>query len=441
MTARLIGMAHPYHADMTSTLSDVSDAALATEVDARIDAIASELVAFRRDLHQHPELSYQEHRTSALVAAELAKLPGMEVKAGLAGGTGVVAHLPATDGASSRPAVALRADMDALPIKEATGLPHASTTPGVMHACGHDGHTAILLGAARVLASLDRRPNPVTFIFQPAEENGGGGEQMCLDGALDGGATNANPGGVGPKVDRIFGLHGWPQVPLGMIGSKAGPMLAATDDFHVTVRGVGGHAAMPHMLKDPVLAASACVVQLQSIASRVTNPLEPIVCTVSTIHGGVVDNVVPDTVELTGTIRTLRDNTRAEARAAFFRIVEQTAQAHGCEADIDWKPGYPVTHNDVKATAQFFHAAEHVVAAEHVFTVPEPFMGGEDFSYYGQRVPACFFLLGLLPDGQDADAAPKLHQPTFDFNDDAIPLGVRMMVQLALRSETISANG
>ncbi len=404
-----------------------NELATGSDLDARIDSMLPELVAFRRDLHRHPELSYNEHRTSKAVQEALAAIPGIEIKAGLAGGTGVIAHLPAT-APTEKMATALRADMDALPITEATGCEWASATPGIMHACGHDGHTAILLGAARVLGSFDRRPNPVTFIFQPAEEGGGGGERMCEDGVLDG----ATGGGLGPRCARIFGLHGWPQVPLGIVGSRVGPLLAATDDFVVHVRGVGGHAAMPHLLRDPVVAAASCVTQLQTLASRCINPLEPVVCTVSTIYGGIADNVVPDSVEFTGTVRTLRDTTREQARAHFFRIVESAASTHGCTADIQWKPGYPVTNNHPDATATFFEVARRIHGPQHVIDVPDPFMGGEDFSYYGQHVPACFFILGLLPVGDDPAATPRLHQPTFDFNDEAIAPGVRTMVELAL---------
>lgn len=394
-----------------------------------IDALLPKLVELRHDLHQHPELSNEEHRTSECLQRELAKIPGLEVKAGFAGGTGLLAHLPATttDNADQL-AVALRADIDALPITEATGKPWASKTPGVMHACGHDGHTTILLGAARLLATLEHRPNPITFIFQPAEEHGGGANRMCNEGVLDG----ATGGGLGPRVARVFGLHGWPQLQLGLVGTRTGPLLAATDDFIVNIRGTGGHAAMPHLLHDPVVASAAVINSLQTLASRAINPLDPIVCTVSTIHGGAVDNVVPDAIELTGTVRTLNDTTRPLAREHFFRLVESAAATQGCTAEIDWRPGYPVTNNHPQAADAFFTVARRAFGPRHVVEVPQPFMGGEDFSYYGLHAPACFFILGLLPVGDDPATTPRLHQPTFDFNDEAIAQGVRAMVELAL---------
>lgn len=397
------------------------------DLDTAIDPLLPELIEFRRDLHQHPELCYEEHRTSERVREALAKIPGIQIKGGMAGGTGVLAHLPATT-QTDAPAVALRADMDALPITELTNKPYASTRPGLMHACGHDGHTTILLGTARLLAAQEHRPNPVTFIFQPAEEGGAGGLRMCDDGALNG----ANGGGLGPRVGRIFGLHGWPDMPLGTLGTRPGPLLAATDDFIVHIKGVGGHAAMPHLARDPIVASAAVITQLQTIASRSTSPLDSVVCTVGTVRGGVADNVIPDAVELTGTVRTLRPATREAAREQFFRIAEHTAQAHGCTAEIQWLPGYPMTNNDAPTTERFFEVTRRVFGAEHVIEVPEPFMGGEDFSYYGLHVPACFFILGLLPVGDDPRTTPRLHQPTFDFNDEAIGPGIRAMASLAL---------
>ncbi len=394
-----------------------------------IDVLLPELVALRHDFHQHPELSNEERRTSECIQQLLAKIPGLEFKTGFAGGTGILAHLPATAADSAdHLAVALRADMDALPITEATGHPWASNTPGVMHACGHDGHTTILLGAAKILATIEHRPNPITFIFQPAEEHGGGADRMCNEGALDG----ATGGGLGPRVARVFGLHGWPEIQLGILGTRTGPLLAATDDFIVTIRGSGGHAAMPHLLRDPIVASAAVITSLQTLASRAINPLDPIVCTVSTIHGGAVDNVVPDSIELTGTVRTLSDATRVQAHTHFVRIVESAAASQGCTAEIDWRPGYPVTNNHPEATDLFFDVARRTFGPQHVVTVPDPFMGGEDFSYYGQHVPACFFILGLLPVGDDPATTPRLHQPTFDFNDEAIGPGIRAMVELAI---------
>jgi len=393
------------------------------------------LVTTRRSFHREPELSFKEHKTAARIAGELTSLRIERIDgvgAEIAGkrGTGVVGYLPPTEGPADRPAVALRADIDALPITEETGAEHASANEGVMHACGHDGHITILLGAARVLSRLDRRPNPVTFIFQPAEEGGGGAEKLVRDGVLRG--EGGGPAGIGRPVARIFGLHGWPDVPVGTVSSREGPLLAATDDFVVTVRGVGGHAAYPHLARDPIVATGAIVQALQTISSRNTDPVDAVVCTVGRVRGGVANNVIPETVEFEGTIRTLRDGSRAMAEHRFKDIVTKTAEAHGCTAEIDFQPGYPVTHNDPGATREFFGVARDAFGNARVGLVPAPGLGGEDFSYYGREIPACFFLLGLLPEGADPAGVPKLHQPKFDFNDDAIATGVEAMCRLAL---------
>ena len=403
------------------------------EISATLDALRglvekelASLTEIRRDLHAHPELMFEESRTSGVVTRELDTL-GIAYKAGLAKGTGVVAHLPATV-PNAADTIALRADMDALPIREETGKPYASTTPGVMHACGHDGHVTILLGAARVLSKLDHRPHGITLVFQPAEEGGAGGDHMCKDGALKG----DKGGGVGTPVSRIYGLHGWPNMPLNTVGTRAGPLLAATDEFHITVKGVGGHAAYPHLAKDPIVAASAVVGALQTICSRSASPLDSVVCTVGKIAGGSANNVIPVSVELVGTVRTLRDDTRAMAKQRLFEIAELTAKAHGCTAHIDWEEGYPVTTNDPTLADRMHRLATEAFGEDRVIPVPEPSMGGEDFSYYGRQVPACFYLLGLRPEGANPATVPQLHQAGFDFNDQALGTGVEMMCRLAL---------
>jgi amidohydrolase len=386
------------------------------------------LTALRRELHACPELGYSEHQTSARIQQELAAA-GVAFKAGLAE-TGVVAHLPATEtpepGAPRR-AIALRADIDALPIEEDTGKPWASATPGLMHACGHDGHTTILLGVARALANMPR-PRPVTLIFQPAEEGGAGGRAMCAAGGLGG----EEAGGLGPPVEAIFGLHGWPSIPVGEVGTRPGPLLASTDEFHIRVRGVGGHAAFPHQARDPIVAAAAVVTALQTIASRSVSPVEAVVCTVGRISGGTANNIIPGEVELDGTTRALTDATRALAKQRVFDLAEHAARAYGCEAEVQWHEGYPVTRNDAALTNRFFDIARRAIGDQRVRLTPTPTMGGEDFSYYGQRVPACFFLLGIVPEGHDPALVPQLHQPDFDFNDDALPIGVELMCRLAL---------
>lgn len=382
------------------------------------------LTAFRRDLHKHPELGYEEHRTSEAIQRELSAA-GVEFKAGYAKGTGVVAHLPATDG-GDRPAVALRADIDALPIPESTGKPWASVHEGKMHACGHDGHTAILLGAARALSKVEHRPNPVTFLFQPAEEGGGGGKRMCEDGALAGEAG----GGLGSGVGRIFGLHNWPGLPFGTIATRPGPLLAATDMFEITVRGEQTHAAFPHMGRDPIPVACQIVGALQTIASRDTSPTDPIVVSVTQIHAGSTHNVLETEARLSGTVRTVLDETRGLARERMHAIAAGQAAAMGCEAGVEWTEGYPVTRNDPAMTDRVLCAARDAVGESNTVVLPEPFLGGEDFSYYGEHVPACFFVLGTCPEGEDNPAL--LHQPHFDFSDDAIPLGVEMFRRLAM---------
>lgn len=397
----------------------------ASDVHALIQADLPDLISIRHDLHRHPEIMFEETRTCQVVQQHLTDL-GVPFKAGLAGGTGVVAHLPATNGGSET--VALRADMDALPILEETGKAYASENEGVMHACGHDGHTAILLGAARALSKLEERPNAVTFVFQPAEEGGAGGQKMCEDGALLGEAG----GGVGSPVTRIFGLHGWPQMPLGTVATRPGPLLAATDEFEITIRGVQAHAAYPHLGRDPIVAASALIGALQSIASRTVSPIDSVVVTVGRIHAGSAKNVIPESAHLEGTIRTLRAETRTEATHRLKLIADQVATAYGCRADVDLQEGYPVTSNDPELVDHFNKVAQETIGAERVGHVDEPSMGGEDFSFYGHHVPACFYLLGLLPDGEDPLRIPQLHQPTFDFNDGAIATGVEMMCRLAL---------
>ncbi|HYF14853.1 MAG TPA: M20 family metallopeptidase [Phycisphaerales bacterium] len=399
---------------------------MSTNLAALIDEELPALRAIRHDLHKHPELSYQEKRTSEVVQRELRELR-IGFKAGVGRGTGVVAYLPATNDAdNAKGAVALRADMDALPITERTGKAYTSGTPGVMHACGHDGHTAILLGAARVLSRVDR-PRPVTFLFQPAEEGGGGAAVMCDEGVLDGDGK----GGVGAPVRAVYGLHGWPTIEVGKVASKAGPLLAATDDFEVVMQGTQSHGAYPHFGADPITASAHTIAALQTIVSRNVSPLDACVVSVGAIHAGTADNIIPESCSFIGTVRTLRPEMRRLAKERFFAIVEKTGAALGCNAKIAWNPGYPVTINDPDAAERFFAVARTAFGAANVEMIDQPTMGGEDFAYYGQRVPACFFLLGLRPRG--ASTYPTLHQPDFDFNDDALPVGVRMMCELALR--------
>ncbi|MCA9311438.1 MAG: amidohydrolase [Phycisphaerales bacterium] len=395
-------------------------------IQAQVDEVTPHATAIRHRLHRHPELMYEERCTAETVTDELEEL-GIEYKAGLAGGTGVIGWLPATTRApGAAPTVGLRADMDALPISEETELPYASENPGVMHACGHDGHTAVLLGAARVLAGVSQRANNVLLLFQPAEEGGAGGDRMCRDGALGGAAA----GGLGQPVDIMYGLHGWPELPVGKVATRVGPLLAATDEFTITVRGKGCHAAYPHLGLDPVVIAAEMVTALQSIPARRVSPLDNVIITVGSIHAGHAHNVIPEEVRMLGTIRTLLASTRTQVEQDFRRLVSGIGAAHGAEVDINWHEGYPVTRNDPEATARFRRIASATLGEDNVLEREHPTMGGEDFSYYGQRVPACFYFVGLCPPG--VAEYPNLHTPRFDFNDDALPLAIGLTVQLAL---------
>jgi amidohydrolase len=394
-----------------------------------IQAQHDEITRIRRDLHAHPEILFTEERTSQVVQEELGKL-GIVHKTHMGGrepntGFGVVAHIPATVD-NPGDCIGLRADMDALPIEEASEIAHKSTVPGKMHACGHDGHTSILIGVARVLMQLEHRPNPVTLVFQPAEEGGGGGDKMCRDGALDGDEAN----GFGPPVKRMYGLHGWPDLPMGTVSTRKGPLLAATDTFDITIKGVQGHAAYPHLCVDPVVASAHIITMAQSIASRNTRPTDSVVVTFGSVHAGSAYNVIPETCSLKGTIRTLDMDTRSTTKERFFEIVEQGARAMGCEATVRWNDGYPVTRNDEQEAERIAQIAAEAELADDFQWFPEPGMGGEDFSYYALKVPSCFYLIGLSEPARDP--YPGLHTPGFDFNDKAIPVGMEMMCRLAL---------
>ncbi len=378
------------------------------------------LKAFRRDLHQHPEICYEEVRTASQIRAALTDA-GVSFVSGLAGGTGTLAYI---DGAAPR-AVALRTDIDALAIHEVSGKPWSSKIPSRMHACGHDGHTTIMIGAARVLAKLAASgtlPNPVTMLFQPAEEGGAGGKRMVEDGALDGSK-------IGKPVRRIYGLHGWPGLPRGTLSTKKGALFASSDRFEINVTGYAAHAAWPHHGRDPVLAASAIVVALGQILSREIDPLDAAVVSTTMIHGGTASNQIPDRVELAGTARALRHSTQDLLEHRITEIAQSIARAHRCEAQTVYLRGYPVTHNEDASVDAFERIARASFGTSRVVPMEVPVMGGEDFAFYAQKVPSCFYLLGL--DEPEAPSA-KLHHPTFDFNDDAIPVGVEAMVRLAL---------
>jgi amidohydrolase len=389
-----------------------------------------DLIALRHDLHAHPELGYEEHRTSEVIQREL-EAAGIDFARNLAGGTGVMGHLPAPgngpESQSGGRAIGLRADMDALPITEETGLDYCSTNPGVMHACGHDGHVTMLIGAARILARIaDEQdlPRPVTFVFQPAEEGGAGGKKMVEDGCLTGNV-------IGEPIEHMFGLHGWPQLELGLVGTCCGPLLAAADFLDVTITGTGSHAAWPHLGHDPIVAAGTFIQAAQHVASRNVDPLDAIVVSLTQIHAGTTHNIIPDRVEMHGTVRILRQETQEFAIRRLKEIGEGIGRAHNCRIDVEYSKGYPVTLNSPEAVKIFNATARSALGEQRVVDVPRPFMGGEDFAFYCHEVPSCFFLLGLRP--PEVEAVPELHQPTFNFNDDAIAMGVEMFCRLALR--------
>ncbi|MBN8690547.1 MAG: amidohydrolase [Armatimonadetes bacterium] len=381
----------------------------------------AEVVEIRHQLHSNPQIRFEEVFASELIQKTLTSL-GVQFKAGLAKGTGVLGYLPATANPESATTIALRADIDALPIHEETGKPYASRIPGRMHACGHDGHTAILLGVAAELAAMSHRPNNVLLLFQPAEEGGAGGKFMVEDGCLNGKI-------FGKKADFVFGLHGWSSVKLGHVATRVGALMASTDEFIIELVGQGGHAAAPQTTRDPVVAIASLITTLQQISSRNTDPFDNIVVTVGQVHGGTANNIIPMSAMIHGTIRTMSAETRELAKKRLRQVAEGVAQAHDVTAKIEINEGYPVVINAQEAVDRFMKTATNVLGPEWVSDQAVPTMGGEDFAYYGDECPACFYQLGLIPDGQDS--YPNVHTPTFDFNDDAIAVGIKVMVGLA----------
>jgi amidohydrolase len=374
------------------------------------------VVAFRHERHRHPELTWKEVETSKAVKEHIARIPGLALTEGM-GRHGLVATLA---GARPGPTIALRADMDALPVEEKTGKDYASCHKGVMHACGHDGHMANLYGSMLVLAQLrDELAGTVKFIFQPAEEGGRGAEVMVQDGVLD-----------QPQVDVIFGLHGWPELKCGEVYVKTGAMLAATSDLRIVVRGTGCHAAMPHLGTDQVLIAARIVEGLQSVVSRFIAPSESVALSITKIHGGTAVNVIPPVVEMGGTLRTLSEKTRDAVVGQMRKLVEGIAAAHGASATIEFDHNYPATVNDGGATDYLERVAREVLPPGAVRRLPAPSMGGEDFAFFLQKARGAYFFLGV-DDGR-AGGYPGLHHPAYDFNDAALPVGMTMFVHAAL---------
>ncbi|WP_414128935.1 M20 aminoacylase family protein [Burkholderia vietnamiensis] len=382
--------------------------------EASLSAHRAHWASLRRDLHAHPELRFDEHRTADVVARELAAL-GYAVSRGL-GGTGVVASLP---GADPRRGIVLRADLDALPIREANDFAHASCTHGVMHACGHDGHTVMLLGAARVLRELPQLAGSVHFVFQPGEEGGAGARKMIDDGLFEQFPTEA-----------VFGMHNWPGLPAGHFGLRAGPIMAAGSRFRITVTGKGAHAAQPHLGIDPVPLACAMVLQCQTIAARHKDPVDPAVISVCMFQAGTTDNVIPDSAELRGTIRTLSSALQQQLQRDVRLMCEALAGASGARADVEFFQYYPATVNTPAETALCEAVIRDTFGEQRLRREVPPNMTSEDFGFMLEERPGAYVLIGNAADG---DAAPALHHPKYDFNDDIIPAGVRYWVSLAQR--------
>ena len=374
----------------------------------RIAEFEPELRAWRRHLHTIPELDFDLFDTAAFVAARLGEIGVDEIHEGIAK-TGIVALIR---GRAPGPVVGLRADMDALPIEEAVDRPWKSARPGRMHACGHDGHTTILLGAARYLAETRNFAGTVALIFQPSEEMSGGGRAMVEEGMME-------RFGIG----RVFGLHNEPGRPLGEIGLRAGPLLAAVDDFRVRLTGRGGHAAYPQACVDPVPAALGIGQALLTIPARRADPLAEIVVSLTVLRAGEAENVIPEVAELGGTVRTLDEGVRAMAKAAVEEIVEGTAAAFGVAAELDYRLGYPVLVNDQAEAAFCAEVAAGVVGEAMVVADRRPEMGAEDFAYMLQARPGAYVFLGT------GDGA-GLHHPAFDYNDEATPIGASYFVRL-----------
>ena len=378
--------------------------------------ISDWIFKLRRELHRHPELMYEEVKTSALVRRELDNL-GIPYKSPIAK-TGVLASI----GNGNGPCVALRADMDALPIHEETDVEFKSEIDGKMHACGHDCHTAMLLGAAKILKSKESEINgTVKLFFQPAEEGGAGGKLMRDEGALE-----------NPKVERIFGLHVWPQMPTGQIGSKKGTFLAATSFLDLTIKGVGGHAAVPHLTRDPVLTSAQIITNLQSVISRELDPLDSGVVSISAIHGGMAANVIPSEVKILGTLRSLTMDGLKGLQRRVKEIAEKIAEAHECEAIVEY-PGndYPPTVNDGDMWNFAKNIGKDMLGEENVNEL-DAVMGGEDFAYYTEQVKGCFVVLGVQ--NKEIDAIYSVHHPMFKADEQALHIGTALHTTFALNS-------
>ncbi len=384
----------------------------------RVADLQDEIAAWRHDLHAHPELLYDVQRTAATVAEKLKAFGCDEVVTGI-GRTGVVGVIRGRKGSADTAGgktigrtIAMRADMDALPIEEATGLPYQSTTPGKMHACGHDGHTAMLLGAARYLAETRNFTGSAVVIFQPAEEGGAGAKAMLDDGMIERFGIN-----------EVYGMHNSPGMPVGQFGIRAGPMMAAADYIRIEIEGKGAHAARPHLGIDTVLVGAQIITNIQAVVARNVDPLKSAVVSICMFQAGNTDNVIPQTVQLRGTARTLEAGVRDLVEQRLHEVVEGTAAAFGAQAKLTYRRGYPVLVNHEQQSDFAASVASGIVGAERVDGTLPPMMGAEDFSYMLQERPGAFIWVG------NGDSA-GLHHPAYNFDDNAIPFGTSYWVKL-----------
>ncbi|BAT60651.1 putative hydrolase YxeP [Variibacter gotjawalensis] len=376
----------------------------------RISDFQDELTAFRRDLHQHPEILFDTHRTSAAVTEQLKAFGCDEVVGGI-GRTGVVGVIKGRKGSSNK-VIGLRADMDALPLQEITKLPYASKTDGKMHACGHDGHTTMLLGAAKYLAETRNFDGTAIVIFQPAEEGGGGGREMVKDGLME-----------RFGIQEVYGMHNWPGFPVGSFAIKPGPVMAAADRIVIDIEGRGAHAAKPHEGIDALLIGSQIVNQIQSIVSRNADPLGSAVVSITQFHAGTADNIIPQTAQLRGTARTLSPEIRDLVEDRLTLIVENTAKMYGGSAKLTYRRDYPVTVNNPERAAFAAGVAKDIAGDANVNDNVNATMGAEDFSFMLNERPGAYIFIG------NGDSA-GLHHPAYDFNDQAIPFGSSYWVRL-----------
>jgi len=377
----------------------------------RVADLMPEIAAWRQDIHAHPEVLFDVHRTAGFVAEKLKAFGCDEVVTGI-GRTGVVAVIKGKKAGGGGRTIGLRADMDALPITEATGLSYQSKNPGKMHACGHDGHTAMLLGAAKYLAETRNFAGNAVVIFQPAEEGGGGGREMVKDGMMERFA-----------IEEVYGMHNYPGLPVGDFAIRPGPIMAAADRIYIDIEGLGGHAARPHVSIDSVLVSAQIINQIQSIVSRNVDPLESAVVSICQIHAGTADNIIPQTARMSGTARSLSPKTRDIVESRLREIVEGTAKLYGAKANLVYKRDYPVTINHDRQTDFAAEIASDVVGKERVDIDVPPMMGAEDFSFMLESRPGAFIFVG------NGDSA-GLHHPAYNFNDELIPVGTSYWVKL-----------